>query len=251
MPGFSGQGKVFVGTRNPDGTPGLLRWLGNVSTFKLTQQEDTVERNESYSGSRSPNRRLTKATKCESQIIFDEFTNDNLALALLGSITTVAAGSAVTDWLAPTGAIVGSVIALPDKNVSAVVVTDSTGTPKPLVAGTNYSLDAVAGTIEILDITTGGAFLQPLKIDYTPGAVKVVGAFKTVSQEVYLRFNGINTDDGSRCIVDVFRNRLSPTKERNFISDDYQDFELTGTVLRDATRLSSSAGGQYYSETYL
>lgn len=253
MPGFSGQGKVLVGKRNTDGSPGLLRWVGNASVFKIAFTQDTVERHESYTGSRTPNRRLTKQNKAALTLTWDEFNPDNMALGLLGDVTAVAAGSAVTGWVTPeSDAIVGSIIALPSKNVSAVAIKDSTPTtPLVLTAGVNYELDGPAGTFELLDITTGGPFIQPFKVDYTPGALKMVGAFKYATQELFVRFDGINTDDGSRCIVDLFRTRFSPIKNRDLISDDYNDFELDGTLLSDPTRLATSAEGQFYAEYYI
>jgi hypothetical protein len=248
MPGFSGQGKVRVGTRLVTGLPGPSRWLGNASVFRLAQNEDTVERKESYTGNRLPNRRMTRGRGGELTITFDEYSKESMAWALLGATTALAGAGAVTNWVAPTGFVVGDTIILPDKNVSAVTVTDSTGSPKTLPSG-QYTLDAFAGTIELNDITTGGPYVQPFKVSYTAGAVNVIGGFKLLAPEVYVRLDGINTDDNSRVIVDVFRARLSPARQVDFISDDFADFELVGATLADLTRSTSSAGGQFYSIT--
>lgn len=253
MPGLLCQGKVFVGLRLPTGLPDIMRWVGNAPRFALSLEEDVVERNESYTGSRLPNRRATRSRRGTLNITFDEFTDDNMALAWVGAKTVVAAGSAQVgiNLAATVGnpAKVGDTLIIPGKNLSAVAIKDSTGSPKTLTLDTNYSLDAFAGSIDILDLTTGGPFVMPLKADFTPGQRTVVGAFKTATPEVYVRLNGINTDDGSRVIVDVFRARLSPPREQNFIGDDFTDFELGGSVLADLTRLASSADGQFYSMT--
>lgn len=249
MPGFSGQGKVLIGPRNPDGTPGVLRWIGNASVFRIAQNVDTVERKESYTGNRLPNRRMTRGRGGEVTITFDEFSKESMAYALNAIATAVAAGSAVPSFSFPTGATVGDTLAMPAKNVSAVTITDSTGSPKTLTAGTHYELDAFAGTITLLNITAGGPYVQPFKAAYTPGANNVIGAFKALGNELYVRMDGVNTDDNSRVICDVFRTRLEPARQVDLINDDFNDFELVGAVLADLTRSSGSAGGQFYSLT--
>jgi len=249
MSGFSGQGKVYVGPRNPDGSPGVLRWVGNASVFRLAMNEDVVERKESYTGNRLPNRRMTRSRGGELTLTFDEFLVSNMALALLGVSTAQAAGGAVTGQALASPAVVGDTLLTGGKNVSAVVIKDSSGSPKTLAVNTNYTLDAFAGSITLVDITTGGPYTQPFKADYTPGAVNVIGAFKALSTEVYMRMDGFNTDDGSRAVVDVFRARLSPSRQMDFINDDFNDFELTGAILADLTRSAASAGGQFYALT--
>ncbi|MDO9094436.1 MAG: hypothetical protein Q8R98_04285 [Rubrivivax sp.] len=249
MPGFSGQGKVLIGARQSNGLPGILRWIGNASVFRVAQNEDTVERSESYTGNRLPNRRMTRSRGGEITIVFDEFSPENMAIALLGQNTLVAAAAAVTNYGFPTGAVVGDSLIMPAKNVTAVTVVDSTGSPKTLVAGTNYELDAFAGRIDILNLTSGAPYVQPFKANFTPGAHNVQGAFKLLSTELYIRMDGINTDDNSRVICDVFRNRLSPARQLDLINEDFNDFELAGSVLADLTRSAASAGGQFYSLT--
>lgn len=246
MAGFSGQGKVYIGTAQVVSgvrQPGILAWVGNAKTFKINQEEQSSQRNESFTGSRLPYRRLAQGRSGTIDISFDEFTEDNMALALLGAVSQVAAGAAVVAYPFPTGAKVGSVLAVPAKNISAAVLKDSAGAPATLVAGTNYDLDAFAGTFTLKNL---GAFVQPFKADYTPGAFKKIAALNQPVQEVYLRMDGVNTDDGSRAIVDVFRATLAPISGWDAISDDFVDFEMQAQILADTGRAASSADGQFY-----
>ena len=247
MPGFSGQGKVLVGTRQANGTPGLLRWLGNAGQFDLNIEEDNEERNESYSGSRLPLRKLVRGRKGTITVKWDEFSKDNMALGLIASVTTVAAAGAVAGYAFPTGAVVGNILAVPHKNLSAVAVKDSTGVPKTLTLDTNYRLDAFAGTAELIDITTGGPYVQPFKMDFTPGGYTKIGALNQAAQDLYVRFDGVNTDDGSRIIADIYRTRWKPLKNLVLVGDNYADFECDITVLNDPTKTASSADGQFFS----
>lgn len=246
MPGFSGQGKVLIGTSQTVAgirQPGLLRWLGNASLFKVGLSEDSSQRNESYTGLRSPLRKLTKARGGNIEIKFDEFTDDNTALGLVAAVTAVSSGAPVTNYAFPSGAKVGSILAAPAKNLSAVSVKDSAGSPATLVLGTDYTLDAFAGTAELLNL---GTYVQPFKMNYTAGAYTKIGALSQASVDVYLQFVGINTDDQSRCVVDIFRARLKPTKEFTLINDDYVDFDLEGDILIDTGRVAASAEGQFF-----
>lgn len=247
MSGFSGQGRVLAGLRQANGQPGLMRWIGNASKCVLSLTQDDAQRNESFSGNRLPYRQMTKTRRGELSIVFDEFSAENLALLNIASVTTVAAGTAVAGYAFPAGAKVGNFLVVPQKNISAVAVKDSTGVPKTLTADVNYRLSPFGGSAELLDITTGGPFTQPFKMDYTPGAYTKIGAFNQASQDVYLQFIGVNTDDGTPIAADIFRTRLKPAKEISFITDDYVDFELGGSVLADMTRQASSADGQFYS----
>jgi hypothetical protein len=248
MPGFSLQGKVLIGPRLSNGLPGVLRWVGNATVFELAQNEDTTSRKESFSGNRLPYRRMSRGRGGELKLSWDEWNTANAAYSLLGATTARAAGAQVTNYALPTGAVVGDSLVLPRKNCT-LVLKDSTGSPKTLVVRTNYEYDEFPGTITFTDLTTGGPFVQPFKADYSPNGEKVIGAFKLISTEVYVRLDGINTDDGTRVVCDVFRVRLSPTAQLKLINDDFNDFESLGEVLADPFRQSSDPDGQFYSLT--
>ena len=246
MSAFSGQGKVYIGTAQVVSgvrQPGNLKWIGNARTFKINHEEQSSQRNESFTGNRLPFRRLAQGRTGTIDISFDEFTKDNMALALLGAVTQVASGVAVTGYAFPLGAQVGSVLAVPAKNISAVVLRDSAGAPATLVAGTDYDIDLFAGTFTLKNL---GAYVQPFTANYTPGAFSKIAAMNQPTPEVYMRMDGTNTDDGSRVVVDVFRARLAPISGWDAISDDYVDFETQAQILADTGRLSASADGQFY-----
>lgn len=246
MPGFSGQGVVSIAPRLPSGLPGVFRDFGNADVFKLGLTEESVERTESRTGQRLPNRKMTKTRGGTLQLKGDEFNSKNFALAVIGKIIDVVAGDPVSGFVLPTGLVVGDIVAVPAKNISGVTVKDSTGTPKTLTLNTNYTIDALSGEITIIDITTGGPFTQPLKADYTPGAHRAIGAFQDTQQEYFIRLKGINTDTGERGICDVYRLKLNPTKALDLINSDYLDWDLDCSVLADLTRLTTDPGGQFF-----
>jgi hypothetical protein len=248
---LSAQGRIEIGTAqivNGIRQPGLLRWLGNASIGTISQEEKSSQKKESFSGQRLPYRRSVEGRAGKLMVKFDELTNDNLALGMMGTVTTVSTGSAVVGYAFPSGAKVGDILAAPAKNLSAVAIKDSTGTPLTLVLGTNYTIDPVAGSVELLNL---GAFVQPFKMDYTPGAYVKVSAFTTAAPEMYMRFNGVNTDTGEKIMADFYRVRSGPFKTIELISDTIFDFDMEFDLLVDSGRPAAGADGQFYNITKL
>jgi hypothetical protein len=251
MSALSGQGKVYVGKRGPNGLPGVMRWLGNSPLFELGLEEDISERTESFTGNRLSYRRLTKGRKGSLKIGFDEFSRENLALMVAATITAVpAAGAPVANLALPNPIKAGESAMLGASNVSAVAIKDSSGAPKVLTADLNYKLDPFSGMVDILDLTPGGPYVLPLTADFQGGGVVKMGAFKEQTSEYYVRLDGINTDDGTRMVADVYRVRFSAAKALSLISDDLADFELEGSVLADTSRLVASPEGQFFGLTF-
>jgi hypothetical protein len=247
MPGFSGQGYVSIAERLPSGLPGVFRQFGNADVFELGLSEETVERNESQTGQRLPNRKLTKSRGGSLKLKGDEFNAKNFALAVIGKIIDVAADDPVVGYALPAGLVVGDVVALPTKNATAVTVKDSTvAAAKVLTKGTHYKLDDLASDIELLNITTGGPYVQPFKVDYTPGAHRAIGAFQETSKEFFIRLKGVNTDTGEKGVCDVYRVKISPTKAIALINNDFLDWDLECSLLSDLTRNTTDPGGTFF-----
>lgn len=245
--GFSGVGLTSQHTRTAGGLKGIGYDWGNCPKLEISFTPTSVERNESMTTTRSPLRRMTKATQAAITIATDEFNKKNFANANAGRVDEVAADTVTTinhTW--PTGAIVGDVLAVPQTNINTQVITDSSGSPKTLVAGTHYEVDLFAGRIKLLDLTTGGPYVQPFKSAHKQGAVTVIAGLAIATTEVWISLAGTNADNGQRGVLDCYRVRLDPAKVFQFINEDYADMELSGSVLLDSTKQAAAVGGQFF-----
>lgn len=252
---FSGQGKVFIAARDVNGKPGNLRWLGNVPALSVALTVTKLEHKESYSGQRLTDLVLVTEKKAALNMTLEDYDPSNLALVLQSSVVTQAT-AAVTGEILPTvdsddfdnaSALQPIRLMTAKQGIGTVVLKDSTVSPKTLVQGTNYRvLSAAGGMIEIYDTNTGGPFVQPLKVDYTPTAVTAFGLFTQPAPEFWLHFEGINTADGNKnVIVDLFKVQTDPAAELGLIQDAIGQFTLTGAVLVDDERDANGPLGQF------
>ena len=245
--GFSGVGLVNIHTRTATGGKGIGRFIGNCPKLSIKFNPKTVERNESMFTARSPLRRMTQATQAQIELVTDEFNKKNFALAVRGRIDEVVADAATTlNTVFPLGTVVGDVLSLGKYNVNTVVITDSTGAPKTLVAGVNYVVDLFSGDVSLIDLTVGGPYVLPLKGAFKQGAVTVMSGLAVADTELWISMNGTNADDGQKGVLDCYRVRLDPTQSIDFINNDYQDFAISGSVLIDGTKQASAIGGQNF-----
>lgn len=241
---FSGVGIVTLYPR--DETTGLPNGggfdFGENSKLDVSFNIPKVELNTSRTADRGVAFSMAQNKTGQVAIAVKTISDPMMALLFGGSWTEAAASDAVPGWTAPTGLQIGQVIKLPAQNVSAVTVKDSAGAPITLVAGTDYEIDLVAGTIKLKAIPG----TQPYKVDYTPGAVKILGGLKAADQDYILQFAGTNAQDGSRVIYEAFKFRPSPEGTVSLISTEYGEYQVNGSLQKDTTKSSSSAGGQYF-----
>ena len=89
-------------------------------------------------------------------------------------------------------------------------------------------------------------FTAPFKAAYTYGAATEIGIFTQSVPERYLRLEGINTAQGNaKVLVELYRVAFDPLKEISFISDEYNKFELEGSLLADTTKPYNALLGQF------
>jgi len=235
---FSGQGPLFIGSRDAAGNPAGLVFVGDLSEASLTPSVETAEVVENVSGQGAIGNSFTKKVEYQLSITMRSVKPEHLALALQGAVTTKIAGS-VTDE-AHKGYL-GKMIPLDNPKISTVVVTNAAATTTYVVA-TDYIVHADEGLIEI--VSTGSITeAEDLLIDYAYASqdhVKVAPA----NAEKYLVFSGMNrANNNKQTRCEIYKVKLDPGV-LGLIQEDQAEMPITGRILIDSLR---TAGDQLYS----
>lgn len=243
MKDFSFQGKAYIGMRNPDGSVGALTWVGDAGQLQVKMATTTEERQESYSGNRLPSVRLVTAKKANFTLVLNDFSAFNLGFALYGNSIQVTTGTVTAETSHDATAANDDVIALDNRDVSMLTVTDSSSTPKTLVAGTDYNLiSAASGLVQILNI---GTYVQPFKFAYSYAAAVQLPMFTQGVPERYIVFDGINTVDNNTVKVRLYRAVFDPAAQLDLIDSKLSTLSLAGSILYDSVNAANGALGGF------
>lgn len=246
---FSGQGKLYLAQRRSNGTPGPLSWVGDaLMEFGFTPNETKFKEN--WTGQRGDGLVLPGDTEANLTVTFLQFNNENFKIASRGEEVAQTVTPVTDRVIAETLPTVGQFLSLQAFNVSAVTVTDSTGSPKTLTPDVNYRLHAKSGDIEILDLTTGGPFVAPLLADLTPGAVDFIRMMSGTALEYWVKFVGVNTVPGAtykNVVAEFYRWSPPPSESLSLIQDGQSRLEspIAGSLLADTTKTASDQFGYY------
>lgn len=244
MQDFSFQGKVFLGERLPTGKPGAMYWTNDAATLNIKASQSEEKQTESYSGLRQTSATIPKALEVTFDLVLRHATAKNLALGLYGEEKTIAGGSATAEAF-PAGLVIGDIVALSRGKISALVVTDSAGTPATLVLDTDYAIDSADyGRVKILALA---AYTQPFKGAFDFAAGSDVTMFTQAAPVRYLILDGLNTVDGSGDLLRVrmYRLKFNPVSQLDLITDSFGSLALSGTALLDTTNALDPALGGY------
>ena len=237
------QGRVYLGKRDINGLPIEVRSPGNVADLELSLKTEVLEHYESQSGQRSLDHRMIKSKSATINLSIEEFTKENLALALYGTHVATTGGTVTDETVGGATPVVGDRYFLAHPKVSTLVVKDSAGTPATLTLGTHYTADTDFGALQFLD-TTG--LTAPFKASYAFGDVSEIGIFTQPLPERYLRLEGLNTAQGNaKVLVELYRVAFDPLKELALISNEYNKFDLEGSLLADSTKPYDAVLGQF------
>ena len=228
---WSGQGPIYLGDYDPDNGTAEMGYITNLykigcanSALTVTPNRSTTIIKESCSGSRLDLDEIETALGLTVNLTMQQYSRDELALALYGTNSLVASGS-ITDEALPTVADDDYAFLKHPATVASLVITDSDGTPATLVADTNYQIiDANQGIIQFLDVA---GFTQPFKCAYDHAAYGNIAVFENTGIRKGLVYTGKN-QDGDRARVIIPNLSMAPGGAFSLLSPEPTDLQLTG-----------------------
>lgn len=241
MKDFSFQGKIYLG-ENVNGQPRNLKWVGDQSSLNLAVEANFEERKENYSGDRATSVKLKQSSAVKPELTLRYMTPENILLGVHGKLNKVAAGT-VTAEVFPPNVVADENILLAKGNISDLVLTDSKpSTPTTLVLGQHYSIESVfSGMVTMKDITS---LTQPIKAAYSHGGVTSVSMLNAQPPIRYLYMEAINTVDGRRARVHLYKVQIDPLSSLPLTSENLADFAINGSTLIDpVNQLDDTLGG--------
>lgn len=243
---FSFNGKIWLGARQASGKPGALVQVGDAPALQLKLTAARDDTYESMDGQKVQSGTVQKSKQCSLSMSLKYFGSKQLAIALYGALQTVGAGTATAESL-PDALAVGDGFILDNPNASAVVITDSAGTPATLVEGTDYHMDSLAAGIGVIDNI--GTYVQPFKAAYSFADRIDMAMFSAPIPSRYLVLDGINTtlgdDYGKRIQLRLYQCVFDPVGQLDFISNTFGQLQMTGTVLYDPLSAADATLGGF------
>lgn len=240
-----GKGKLFfdqfiTGTKTKQGR----RYLGNTPEFSQAIESETLDHFNSDLGIREKDDSVTLETNRSGKFITDNISPENVAMFFLGTsglftqVATPVVNEAITvkdGHYYQLGAGLGYGMGV--RNVTAVVVTNVGGTTT-YSATTDYTLDAVAGTIYIITAADGGTIPDGIvHADYTPAAesrTEILSGALSVEGELFFQATNPKGDLVDYLMPSV---QISPDGDYNLKGDEWQQigFTVEFNKLNDAT----------------
>lgn len=226
---FIGNGKVYF-TPVKNGVEGKPFWVGvaNAASFSHSV-EDEKELKEYHSGKNQTWDKYDGDKATTFSITMNERRPEAMQAALQATVTEVATGTVAAEE--HTVDAVGDIVFLKHKNVSEVVITDSTDTPLSLVEGVDYIIDDQYGTIEMTHVQT---ITSPINVAYSYGTATVMKPMTDDVDYYRIRVDGLNkVGQKDKQVVTAYRAKLSPADTLDLISDDFAEMTLEADLLYD------------------
>lgn len=231
-----GAGEILFDRFDAAGASTGYRHLGNATAFGGATSVEKLPHKSSMSGARTTDKEVVIGSEHEITIVLEEFDPDNLALALLGEVSTFTqnAGSDTDEPINGGVALnFNRWYPLGKRDVSGVDIKQS-GT---LSETTDYVLNAELGLVKIL--STGGGAEAITTWDGNHGAISsdLITALSVSKIEGRLKyFSATDQASGPRYEIDVHKINVSPEGEVPFIGDAWANFTLKGKAQKDITQ---------------
>jgi hypothetical protein len=221
---------------------GEVKWeeIGDIDGFSTSSDITKLERfSNQYPVRTKTDSRITQQNQTISFTLF-QMTARNRAMGLMSDVAYLAQVGVTGQVATFEGVEVGGIyrIGKYDLSIDSIVGEDTAATP--YVEGTHYESDDQSGMIKVLAIPGG---VTDMVVNYDAAAI--LAATKRLNAGIgsapdlagALMFRGVN-DTGRQVEVMLHDVRLSPSGERQYISDDYSSIQIEGEVIADSTQPS-------------
>lgn len=261
---YSGQGMLHAAVRNADGTPQGFLPMFNVPALEISVEVTKVEHKESMTGQRAVDLTIIQEKKGTFTMTLESMNMENLAIAFWGENATQT-GASQTDVVVVARVHADNydyrvpIIDATGKNyvgLSSTVIGDDAaptttyefGLTETAAGSLNGWIDAANGSIVIFNTakqTSNGAANnitdgQDLYLDFTDTTVYLTHAFTETSLERWIRFEGLNTIDDERVIINMFKASLDPLQNYGVINEEVAQLEISGSLLYDSLQPGTS-----------
>jgi hypothetical protein len=235
-----GKGSLFLAPLESDGSDRGFEDVGNVSSLSLASDTTTAEIYSSRQATAPLLARNVLRTAYTLTATCNEFTIENLRKWLQGEVVTRAQVLDASVTVTKDDVREGALIDLGARRVSGVVVT-AEGT-NVLVAGVDYSVSTEFGAVKLVKPEDGGSVTegQSVSIVFAQPALSISSVRIAKQPAANCRLLFLSDDSNADGVsahdrLELWKVSLAPEGELNLISDDYGAFQLTASVLSDAS----------------
>jgi hypothetical protein len=223
---YIGIGQVYLSTSG-----GPLLSVGNASSMSFSFDEEKKNQKDYTSPGGGNANSVSRIDNFTGSLTMHDYTAANLALALRGAVTEIAA-AAVSDEAHASHGIGGELIPFDfhyDPLIAPVVtLTNATA----CTADTDYELTPNG----ILTIEGGNIDDQGIMVGYTKAVSEQMEALVESGQEFRLEFDGQNeAQDGKATRVELHRVKFSPAQGLQFLGGEYGEIPIEFEVLSDSS----------------
>ncbi len=233
-----GRGKVYFNRKSGALFVGEL-FMGNTPEFRLTPSQEVIEARSAADPASAIVASDVVSQDFEVEALANEFTPENLGLALFGTVNTAfsqgatpvvdqSLGAVLKGYYYPVGLPAGA------REITAVTLKHTSGTPTYTLA-TDYEIDALEGRIYIVE-TGAIADGTVVKVSYTPTAIasrSQILAGESTTIEGALRFVS-NNKRGVNRTWEFWNVSIRSDAALALIGNEYGAATLKGRVLADA-----------------
>lgn len=237
---FQGRGTTYLAER--DSTTGKPKAFTAIcqDTFAVSLATESFEHINKCGPVDVPDYRGTQSVSGTVTLSYTDVEDKKFAIGVLGTLTPADTGS-VTNEAFPAGLAIGDTVFLGQdqrhRGITSLVIRDADSPGDALVLNTHYTLDPETGNVTFLVVA---GFTQPFEADYSFSDPASVSMLSAAQKEYFLMFEGINKANANdKCSIELYKVRFDPAANMDFLSDELQVLELTGTVLADEFRSTS------------